>query len=434
MKSYNIDFKLFDREFVKAAIIKVCESKRPKYRKPNVKYRITKRKITVIQTQRYKPRPGSLRAVAAIKYRQAREILANIEEYTDKTLAIITEYSAVKTAQRAAQQSGETFPQEKLERVFKPTKPHLFRLRCDNGKLRDIASVPLFPDQVLHQVLINAAQPVFERSFYKYSNGSIPGRGTHKGVRQIKRYIKRHRKSADIKYCAKADVKKCYPSIPHNQLKAKLQKHFRGWLWLSLMQDIIDSYRFRIDESGQPRGLAIGFYTSQWLCNFYLTPLDYHIKQQTKTPFYTRYMDDIALFGRSKSHLHLALRSIIEYMEKLGLTIKPNWQIFRFDYIDKREKRRGRDLDMLGYRFFRDKTILRKRNALAIRRQARKIYKDGVISAKDAKGFLSRIGELKHCDSKEFYKKNVKPYVKIKKIKEVVRYESRKQLETQRGV
>ena len=71
---------------------------------------------------------------------------------------------------------------------------------------------------------------------------------------------------------------------------------------------------------------------------------------------------------------------------------------------------------------------------MAIRRQARKIYKDGVISAKDAKGFLSRIGELKHCDSKEFYKKNVKPYVKIKKIKEVVRYESRKQLETQRGV
>lgn len=89
MKSYNIDFKLFDRELVKAAIIKVCESKRPKYRKPHVKYRITKRKITVIQTQRCKLRPGSLRAVAVLKYRQAREILANIEEYTDKTLALL---------------------------------------------------------------------------------------------------------------------------------------------------------------------------------------------------------------------------------------------------------------------------------------------------------------------------------------------------------
>lgn len=127
--------------------------------------------------------------------------------------------------------------------------------------LRDIASVPLFPDQLMHQVLINAARTVFERSFYKYSNGSIPKRGTHKGVRQIKRYIKRHRKSADIKYCA-----------------------------------------------------------------------------------------------------------------------------------------------------------------------------NGVISAQEAEGFLSRIGALRHCDSKNFYLKHVKPYVNIKKLKEVVRYESRKQLETQRGV
>ncbi len=427
MKSYNIDFKLFDRELIKAAIIKVCKGKKPRYKKQQAKYRITKRRIVEICGHGGRKPRRNVRAIPALKYRQAQKILENIEEYTDKTLAFIKEYATVQKLRR----TGEAIPQERMERIFKPTKPYLFRLRCDNGKLRDIASVPLFPDQIMHQVLIDAAQPIFEKSFYKYSNGSIPNRGTHKGARQIKRFIRSNQNSADLKYCAKADVQKCYPSIPHDRLKAQLRRRFRGTLWLGILFDVIDSYHFRIDENGQARGLAIGFYTSQWLCNFYLTPLDNYIKQTLKTPFYSRYADDISLFLRNKKILHQHVQSVIDYMKnKLGITIKPNWQVFRFDYIDKNGKRRGRDLDMLGYRFFRDKTILRKKNALTLRRQALKIHKKGVISAKEAEGFLSRVGALRHCDSKNFYAKYIKPHISIKKLKEVVRHESRKQLKT----
>lgn len=101
--------------------------------------------------------------------------------------------------------------------------------------------------------------------------------------------------------------------------------------------------------------------------------------------------------------------------------------MYRFDYIDRHGKRRGRDLDFLGLRFFRDKTILRKWLALKISRQSRKLGKQEIISVRNARSFMARIGWLRHCNSHNYYHKNIKPNIKIKKIKDVIRNEDRKQ-------
>lgn len=85
-----------------------------------------------------------------------------------------------------------------------------------------------------------------------------------------------------------------------------------------------------------------------------------------------------------------------------------------------------RAFDVLGFRFFRDKTILRKRNVLAISRQARRIGKVKSVTPHMARSMLSRMGSLKHCHSRNYYTKNVKPYVNIKKLKEVISIEDRK--------
>ena len=137
-------------------------------------------------------------------------------------------------------------------------------------------------------------------------------------------------------------------------------------------------------------------------------------------------MDDMVLFGRNKRKLHKVVRSIMMYLNKIGLKIKHTWQVFRFDYIDRHGKRRGRDIDFLGYRFFRDKIILRKRNALKLRRQVMKIHRMKEITAHVAQSLMSRLGWLRHCNSFNFWHKYVKPYINIKKIKEVIRNESRK--------
>lgn len=262
---------------------------------------------------------------------------------------------------------------------------------------------------------------------YRHSYGSIPGRGIHSGKQYIEKYIKhcrRYDKSA-IKYAAKLDIRKCYQSIPHKHLKSALRKKFRGKLFLWLAFAIIDSYKDDIVD-GEPVGLPIGYSTSHWFCNFLLTPLDYFIKQDLEIEHYVRYMDDMVFFGKNKRKMHKAVMEIIKYTRFIGLKIKHNWQVFRFDYIDRYGKRRGRDIDFLGYRFFRDKVILRKRNALILRRQVMRVSKMEKVTAHAAQSLMSRLGWLRHCNSFNFWHKYVKPYINIKKIKEVIRNESRK--------
>lgn len=67
---------------------------------------------------------------------------------------------------------------------------------------------------------------------------------------------------------------------------------------------------------------------------------------------------------------------------------------------------------------------MRKRNVLSITRQARKIKKlqtqNKPVPFKMASGFLSRIGQLKHCNSYNFRRKYVTK-INILKLKDVVK-------------
>ena len=66
---------------------------------------------------------------------------------------------------------------------------------------------------------------MFEAKIGEYQVASIKGRGQSYGKKHIKRWI-----SSDpegTKYCGKADVQKCYPSMPHDKLKALLHRDLR---------------------------------------------------------------------------------------------------------------------------------------------------------------------------------------------------------------
>lgn len=392
MKSYNVDRNLKDKDLIRLAITKVCKNKKKRNGRP------TK------------------------KYRYARKILAKIDEYVEKIYLIVCETEKKQEAIRRGTYQPGDYPL-----AFEPRISGSFTRRCENGKIRSITSVPVFPDQIIHQLVIMAAEPVFMRGMYKHSCGSIPKRGTHKGKKVLERYINQHNNGSEIKYAVQLDIKKCYPHIRHDILKAMLRKKFRGHLLVDICFAIIDSY----NEPGQTGvGIPIGFYTSQWFCNFLLTPVDNFIKQELKAKCYVRYMDDMTFFGSNKKKLHRAVDAITEQAAAVGLPIKDNWQVFRFDYISRKDgKRKGRALDILGFRFFRDKTILRKRNALKIRRAALRLSKAKRITAHAARSFMSKIGALKHCNSLRFWQKYVKPYVNIKKLKEVIRNEDRKRLQ-----
>lgn len=417
MKSFNVDNEMKDRKIIKKALIKVCKSKKNKNKNKG-----ENRKRNTTKRNRNK------------KYKQAQYILKRTNEFVKIIFDIITATEIVMKRE----EEGIFIDDEYNFMSFKHAKCKSFTIKeGPSKKEREGTSVSLFPDQVIHQLLIEVGKPVFMHGMYRHSYGSIPKRGQHKGQKYIKKVINHHTKydKSAIKYGAQLDVKKCYQSFSHTYLKEQLKKKFRGKLFLYFAFAIIDSYVFVVvvdPVTGivEIYGLPIGYSTSQWFCNFGLTPLDHYIKEDLHIEFYIRYVDDMAFFERNKKELHKAVREINEFISKMGLRLKQTWQVFRYDYFDKNGKRRGRAFDILGMRFFRDKIILRKRNSLTIKRQVQKVSKMEEVTAHSAMSLMSRLGQLKHCMSLNFYMKYVKPFINIKKLKGVIRIESRKQCKT----
>lgn len=249
---------------------------------------------------------------------------------------------------------------------------------------------------------------------YDYCCASIKDRGIHYGAKYIKKIIVRDRKNT--KYCLKLDIKKFYPSINRQILKRKFMRIIKDRDTLDLIDLLVDSGK---------EGLPIGNYTSQWFANFYLQDMDHYIKEKLKVPYYIRYMDDMVIFHRNKKELHKMKEEIEKFLQKEGLKLKENWQLFKVD---------SRPIDFLGYRFYRGYTTLRSGNFLRIKRRVKKVYKKGKINEKDASAIISYHGWIKHSNSFEFNKKYIRPYTDIKKCKEVVSNANRKQCKTTRKI
>jgi RNA-directed DNA polymerase len=269
-----------------------------------------------------------------------------------------------------------------------------------SNKERTIYKPRYFPDQIIHWALMLQLHSMFLRGMYKYTCGSVPKRGTSYGQKIIRKWLDNDYEGT--KYCLKMDISKFYPSINGELLKTMLKRHIKDTDCLWLLGQIIDSNK---------QGLPIGNYTSQWLSNFFLQGLDHYIKEKLCVKYYIRYVDDLVILGGSKDRLHQIRKQIDEYLTTIKLRMKKDWQVFP---ISKRA------IDFLGLRFFRDKTILRKRNALRIRRRMAKISKKKIITRQDACAVVSYWGWIKRCDSFNFYNKYVKLKVSIFFAKSII--------------
>ena len=214
----------------------------------------------------------------------------------------------------------------------------------------------------------------------------------------------------NTKYCAKLDIRKFYPSSKAPAVMQELRHVIKCKRMLRLCETVLNS----------SDGLPIGNYTSQWFANFLLQRLDHFIKEVLHIRYFVRYMDDMCLWASSKKLLHRAVKAIEKFLAGLGLVLKANWQIF---------PTAARAVDFLGFRFFREKTTLRKNLALRLRRRVKKTYKHtqktGRVRARDAAAVMSYCGWLKHAHCHGFFVKYVKPYVNFKKLKEAIRHEAR---------
>ena len=275
--------------------------------------------------------------------------------------------------------------------------------------------IPTFEELTVQHCVVNALMPVFTCGLYSHAYGSIPGRGAHRAKKYIEKWIRTDKRN--VKYVLKMDIRHFFDSIPHDVIKRKLTERIHDEQMLNLVFEIIDT----TDE-----GLPLGFYTSQWLSMWYLTELDHYIKETLKAKYYVRYVDDMVIFGSNKRELHRMRAAIDGYLrDNLGLKLKGNWQVFRFNYM-KNGKHRGRDLDFMGFRFYRDRTTLRRSIMLKATRKAAKISKKGYVTAYDAKQFLSYMGYISHTDTYGMYLKWIKPKVRIRRLKKKVSREAKR--------
>src|SRR5574344_1107217 len=136
----------------------------------------------------------------------------------------------------------------------------------------------------------------------------------------------------NTRYCLKMDIKKFYPSINQKILCDKFRTIIKDQDTLWLIDTIINEDFL---------GLPIGYYTSGWFANWFLTDLDTYIKEKLHIKYYVRYVNDLVLFSSNKRALQKGVRNISHFLSNEKLILKKNYQVFNID---------NRDIDFLGLR------------------------------------------------------------------------------------
>lgn len=284
-----------------------------------------------------------------------------------------------------------------------------------SGKVRRIG-IQNIKQQLYDYIAVEGLKPFLKR-IGEYQFASIKGRGPLKGKQVISRWIQ----DKSIRYFVKLDVRKCFESIDHGKLMEFLKRHIKNDAILELIQMLINSFE---------KGLSIGSYLSQFLCNLYMSIVYHEIKENmyrirrrkntlTVRQNYVKrcliYMDDILLLGTRKADLKKAVQLTISKTAEMGLEIKPHHQICHIDKFC---------IDMMGYKIYRSHTEIRGRVFLRVRRAFKKALRHKKIPLQLAKLCISRYGSIKSTNSRHItYKWKIRQT--IKQCKGVIRNESK---------
>lgn len=283
---------------------------------------------------------------------------------------------------------------------FVPSEVRILkRYDANAGKWREISEPKIWPDQCVHHALIQAIEPVLMRGMDHWCCGSIKGRGTHYGVKAMKKWI--NRKGAN--WCVELDIRHFYNSLTPEVVMRRMKQLIKDHRVLDLIERVIAD------------GVLIGAYCSQWFANSLLQPLDQEIRKIAI--HYVRYMDNFTILTRRKRDATEIIRVVSAWLEAHGLRLKDNWQKFR---ITKRLP------NALGYRFGRGYVLLRKKNLKRLKRALKRFYTSRIkrtrSGVKFAQGLLSRLGQLRHCNSVALYKRLIKPKTQ-RNLKNIIREE-----------
>ena len=278
-----------------------------------------------------------------------------------------------------------------------------------------------FRDRIVHHLLCNEIQYLFEHDFIESSYANRIGKGTHKAVRELKFHLVRGGKDRQKLYFLKMDIKGFFRNIDKNILwkiieeKIEVCRADEDWkvevLWLGNMiifHDPTSNYVFKGREEtkklipreksllfgDKSKGLPIGNLTSQFFANIYLNNLDHFIKDELGFQRYIRYVDDIIILDEDKERLE-------ETVSEIGRFLKDNLQLSLCQGKTMLKPIES-GIDFLGYFVKPSHTLVRKKVVKRFKKKLLYFLRD-VQDEDSAKTFIpcinSYFGHFMHANS-----------------------------------
>ena len=284
-------------------------------------------------------------------------------------------------------------------------------------KKRLIHSLPFY-DRVVNCAAYTVLWPIYCRSFYEHSYGSIPNKGSLAAVQQLQRWMKRVQRKGW--YVGKMDVAKFFFRIP---IEVQLRELGRplddaNMMWFLNTAIRCDGRPFGLplyctDVTTAERvsgiGMQVGSLISQMTANVVLTPLDHHIKRVLRAPYYARYMDDMIFLCQSKQQAWDIVGGTDDFLrEHLGLQLNNKTAVLPV----------GQRVEFVGRIVTPDRLELRKSTTLQMKRHLSYVmehYGTGELPLEYCQHVItSYLGLMKHCDCDELRNKVLEDFVLIR--------------------
>lgn len=259
-----------------------------------------------------------------------------------------------------------------INNTYKTSEYSVFLIH--EPKEREVFKLPYNPDRIAHHAAMLVLEKIFVSTFTSFTYACLKKRGIKGATFALREALKDKEATT---YCLKLDIKKFYPNVNHDILKALLRKKIKDKEMLAFLDEIIDS----------AKGLPIGNYLSSYFANFYLTYFDHWLKEEMKVKNCFRYSDDIIILADNKPYLHELLFNIKQYLQTwLKLEVKGNHSIFPTSC----------GIRFVGYVHYNDYVLLRKPTKQHFAR---------AVKSNNKKSIASLYGWAKYCNSKNLLKK-----------------------------
>lgn len=304
-----------------------------------------------------------------------------------------------------------------LWKEYSPGQLHQFYEYYPKARL--IHSLP-FADRVINCAAYNVLWPIYSKSFYEHSYGSIPNKGPLKAAQQIQTWMRITARKPQQWWIGKMDIAKFYFRLPVDVQLRELGRPLDDpdMMWFLETAIRCDGRPFGLplyctDVTTAERisgiGMQVGSLISQITANVTMTPTDHFIKRPLNVPYYARYMDDMMFFVPSKTQAWDIIGETDNYLqEHLGLQLNNKTAVVPV----------GAGVEFVGRRIWPEKMELRRSTTLQMKRHLTYIkehYSTGELPLEYCISVIrSYLGLMKYCNCDALRNKVLQDFVLIK--------------------